>query len=570
MYQLRPYQQQAVDACIDHFKSSESSAVIVLPTGAGKSLVIAELARRARGRILVLTHVKELVAQNFEKYAHFSDNAGIYAAGLKQKNNQAQVTFASIQSVAPNLADFNQCYSLCIIDECHRISVQNGEHKSQYQKVLNKLKTLNPKLRVLGLTATPYRLGSGWIYRYHYYGFARSEQAAQFEKCIFEQPLAAMIKQNYLTAPKLVNAATEQYDFSSLPSNTFGEYPKQALNQLLSECPRVTEAICRQIVKLSQSRQGVMVFAATVEHAEEVYRYLSNAGMSAALITGGTEHTVRDQQIEAFKHKQLKFIVNVSVLTTGFDAPHVDFIAILRPTQSISLYQQIVGRGLRLAEGKKDCLIMDYAGNDFDIFYPEVGSPKPNKDTQPVQVECPECGFANIFWGKVDADGDLIEHYGRRCWGLINEDPPLQCSFRFKYKQCPECNQQNDIAARKCQHCRYILVDPDEQLKAALQLKDAKVLRVAGLTCEKNQHQIKLTYHGEDGETLNERFNLAYKKSREIFEQEFIGRCIRQPVDYNQLPCPDFVIARKQKNSGWQVRQRLFDYQGRFRKANQL
>lgn len=570
MYQLRPYQQQAVEACISHFKASEDSAVIVLPTGSGKSLVIAELARRARGRILVLTHVKELVAQNYQKYTSFADNAGIYAAGLKQKNNQAQVTFASIQSVAPNLTDFEQSYSLCIIDECHRISLQDDKRSSQYQSVLNKLKSVNPKLRVLGLTATPYRLGSGWIYRYHYYGFARSEQAVQFEKCIFEQPLVAMIKQNYLTPPKLINASTDQYDFSSLSSNEYGEYPRQAVNQLLSECPRVTEAICRQIVKLAQNRQGVMVFAATVEHAKEVHQYLSNEGVSAALITGATEHAVRDQKIEDFKHKKLKFIVNVSVLTTGFDAPHVDFIAILRPTQSISLYQQIVGRGLRLAEGKSDCLIMDYAGNDFDIFYPEVGSPKPNKDTQPVQVECPECSFANIFWGKVDADGDLVEHYGRRCWGLINDDPPEQCSFRFKYKQCPQCNQQNDIAARKCQHCQFVLVDPDEQLKAALQLKDAKVLRVAGLTCEKNDQKIKLTYHDEDGETLSESFNLAYKKSREIFEREFVGRSIHQPVDYNRLPSPDFVIARKQKNSGWQVRQRLFDYQGRYRKANQL
>lgn len=110
-------------------------------------------------------------------------------------------------------------------------------------------------------------------------------------------------------------------------------------------------------------------------------------------------------------------MVNVAVLTTGFDAPHVDLIAILRPTESVSLYQQIVGRGLRLFAGKTECLILDYAGNPHDLYLPEVGSKKPNPNSKPVQVFCPLCQFANTFWGIVDADGDIIEHYGRRCQG---------------------------------------------------------------------------------------------------------------------------------------------------------
>lgn len=109
--------------------------------------------------------------------------------------------------------------------------------------------------------------------------------------------------------------------------------------------------------------------------------------------------------------------MNVAVLTTGFDAPHVDLIAILRPTESVSLYQQIVGRGLRLAPGKTDCLILDYAGNPHDLYAPEVGTPKGKSDNVPVQVFCPACGFANTFWGKTTADGTLIEHFGRRCGG---------------------------------------------------------------------------------------------------------------------------------------------------------
>ncbi|MDX1801834.1 MAG: DEAD/DEAH box helicase family protein, partial [Marinobacter sp.] len=163
-FTLRPYQQEAVEATLTHFRQSDESAVIVLPTGAGKSLVIAELARLARRRILVLTHVKELVEQNHAKYQSYGLTGGIFSAGLKQKDNQHQVTFASVQSVSANLDRFRDDYSLIIIDECHRVS---GEATSQYQRVIELLRQRNASLKVLGLTATPYRLAMGWIYRYH-------------------------------------------------------------------------------------------------------------------------------------------------------------------------------------------------------------------------------------------------------------------------------------------------------------------------------------------------------------------------------------------------------------------
>ncbi len=157
-----------------------------------------------------------------------------------------------------------------------------------------------------------------------------------------------------------------------------------------------------------------MIFAATVAHAEEIMGYLP--AEQAALITGATASAERTALIDAFKARQLKYLVNVAVLTTGFDAPHVDLIAILRPTESVSLYQQIVGRGLRLSPGKEECLILDYAGNPWDLYAPEVGEPKPDSDSEPVQVPCPDCGHANLFWGK--RDGELvIEHFGRRCQG---------------------------------------------------------------------------------------------------------------------------------------------------------
>ncbi len=629
VFQLRDYQQEAVSAVLKHFQKTNESAVIVLPTGSGKSLVIAELARLAKRKILVLTHVKELVEQNHQKYESYGVTAGIYSAGLKLKETQHQVTFASIQSAARNLDDFNEPYSLIIIDECHRVNLSSaelakeiakGESKNgskdgykdeskeqsqerpssnQYQQIIEKLMQVNPDVKLLGLTATPYRLGMGWIYKKHYHGFMRSEEKRPFEHCIYELPLRYLIKRQYLTEPNLVDATIEHYDFSSLRTSASGEYSPTDINHLLNKNPRVTQSIIEQVIELGHKRQGIMVFAATVEHAKEVFSYLP--AKLSALITGATDNTERDKLIKAFKRKEIKYLVNVSVLTTGFDAPHVDMIAILRPTQSVSLYQQIIGRGLRLSDNKKDCLVIDYTGNDFDLYHPEVGEKKPNSKSQPVQVVCPSCEFANIFWGICDDDGYLVEHYGRRCQGLVyapNEEQAYlvesqsQCGYRFVFKECPHCGGENDIAARTCLQCLEVLVDPDDMLKKALQLKDSKIIRCAGLNLtevnDKGANKLKVTYHDEEGAELNESFDFAKPNQVKAFNDIFSKRLsakisvqlgstgsfevtnLEQALKLvNILPCPDFVIARKQKFY-WRIKDRLFDYQGKYRKANEL
>lgn len=578
MFQLRDYQRDAVDATVCHFRKSDEPAVIVLPTGAGKSLVIAELGRIARRKILVLTHVKELVEQNHAKYEAYDLKASIYSAGLKQKSTEHQVTFASVQSVARNLDDFAEQYSLLIVDECHRIS---GDDESQYGQIIQQLKKHNAGLKVLGLTATPYRLGMGWIYRYHYHGYARSGEAPPFEHCIYELPLRYMITKGFLTPPELTDAPIAQYDFSALNTSRWGEYNEREVNELLVRHPRVTRAICEQVETVAKDRQGVMIFAATVDHAKEIAGYLPVT--ETALITGATAATERDDLIRRFKNRELKFLVNVSVLTTGFDAPHVDLIAILRPTQSVSLYQQIVGRGLRLADGKTECKVIDYAGNGFDLFHPEVGSPKPNSDSTPVQVFCPVCEFANIFWGKTDDDGNILEHYGRRCQGVEEDEQgrKVQCDYRFRFKECPHCNAENDIAARRCHSCDKAIIDPDDMLKNALKLKDALVIRCAGIELSDNNGRLRITYHDEEGAEVSEHFDLKNTGQRKIFNQQY-GRRVgdgSQPQQFKtleqvlaireQFRAPDFVIARKSGHH-WRVKEKLFDYEGRYRKANEL
>lgn len=587
-FKLRPYQQDAVDATLNHFRKSNESAVIVLPTGAGKSLVIAELAGLARRKILVLTHVKELVEQNVEKFRQYGDQqgikAGVYSAGLKTKQTEFQVTFASVQSVVRNLSQFATAYSLVVIDECHRVAELGEDGKgSQYGQIIAQLHQHNNQLKILGLTATPYRMGLGWIYQYHYRGIKRSDSPVPFSTCIYELPLALMIKQGYLTPPKLIDAPVAQYDFSSLSSNNNGLYPEQEVNALLVKYPRVTQAIIEQVVELAEQRQGVMIFAATVKHAKEICGYLPEN--ETALVTGATDLMVRANLISQFKRRELKYLVNVSVLTTGFDAPHVDLIAILRPTESVSLYQQIVGRGLRLCDNKKDCLVIDYAGNGINIFHPEIGQKKPNSKAEPVQVFCPACGFANSFWGLTDGQGNITEHYGRKCQGVMQDEETLErqeCDYRFRFKECEHCQAENDIAARVCQSCQKDIVDPDDKLKAALKLKNAMVIRCAAIDAEiVDNKKCRLRYFDEDGLELTETFDFSYPKARQEFNRLY-GRRLGQstnPVVFNtvneltpwlsQLVAPDFVVARKQKHY-WQIVERIFDYQGRYRKANEL
>ncbi|MGB6190311.1 MAG: DEAD/DEAH box helicase [Aeromonas molluscorum] len=601
MFVLRPYQTDAVNAVIQHFRKHPDPAVVVLPTGAGKSLVIAELARKARGRVLVLAHVKELVEQNHGKYESWGLTADIFAAGLDRKDAKAQVVFGSVQSVARNLTAFEPAapaasspvetasatggFSLLIIDECHRVSLDD---ESQYHQVIDHLKIANPALKILGLTATPYRLGLGWIYRRHYHGMVRSQGERLFGDCVFELPLRFMVKNGYLTPPLLVDAPIVHYDFSQLVPRGNGLFSEADLNGELKRQQRVTPHIINQVLEYAKDRQGVMVFAATVEHAREIQGLLAAKAQHAALITGETPGPERDALIHGFKARDIKFLVNVSVLTTGFDAPHVDLIVMLRPTESISLYQQIVGRGLRLSPGKTDCLVLDYAGNNFNLFAPEVGEPRPHAGTEPVQVPCPACGFANTFWGKTDEDGKVIEHYGRRCQGFFEDEEGAreECDYRFRAKICPGCGSENDIAARRCHECDQLLVDPDDKLKAALNLKDCMVIRAAGLTLAagrgKQGERLEVTYHDEDGLTLMEYFSFHSPGARRLFQRAFVRHHWRAPglepefttldsvlAAQAQFRHPDFVIARK-SGRFWQVKEKIFDYDGRYRTANDL
>ncbi|EPP22376.1 DEAD/DEAH box helicase [Vibrio fluvialis] len=574
MYTLRPYQADSVKAVIHYFRQHSTPAVIVLPTGAGKSLVIAELARLAKGRVLVLAHVKELVEQNHAKYEGYGLTGAIFSAGLGRKETDQQVVFASVQSVVRNLDAFKNQFSLLVIDECHRVP---DDKSSSYQKVITHLLELNPGMKVLGLTATPYRLGMGWIYQYHTRGLVRSEEPRLFRDCIFELPIRYLLDEGFLTPARLIDAPVLSYDFSQIkPANT-GRYKESEMDLVIEQSKRATPQIVQQIIQLAADKQGVMVFAATVRHAQEILGLLPQG--ESDIVIGDTPSPERDAIIQRFKQRDLKFLVNVSVLTTGFDAPHVDLIAILRPTESVSLYQQIVGRGLRLSPGKTECLVLDYAGNTYDLYQPEVGDPKPDSDSEIITIPCPACGFNNNFWGKLDSNGFLIEHYGRRCQGYFTDEETGErehCGYRFRAKYCGECGADNDIAARICHECDATLVDPDKKLKEALNLKDALVFEclemdLSVLKDDKGKSQLKVTYRGDNNAQVHEFWSLTTAKQKATFKERFVRPHLadkHRPFDeaspskvvnnQHRFRPPQFVIARK-VGRFWKMRDKIFE-----------
>ena len=574
MYQLRDYQQTAVDNAVQYFKKKREPAVVVLPTGAGKSLVIAELARVAKGRVLILAHVKELVEQNHEKYESHGVSAGIFSASLGKKDRTHKAIFGSVQSVARASNEFFEDFSLVVIDECHRVA---DEGATQYQEVIKKLRERNPNICVLGLTATPYRLGLGWIYEFSQTGEVKTEQPRFFKQCVFELPLSYMIKNRYLTPPVKVDIPVTSYDFSEL-SEKGRMYTAAEVEEILKTQKRLTPFIIKNIIDITEryDRQGVMIFSASVRHAEEIMTYLPPD--QCRLVVGDTEMSVRDKTIQDFKQKKFKYLVNVSVLTTGFDAPHVDVIAILRPTESNSLYQQIVGRGLRLSTGKKECYILDYTGMGHDIYAPEVGDKRPAKDTVPVHVPCPQCAFDNVFWGYADEDGIVLEHYGRKCKGAT-QDPATyeieKCGFRFRFKICHSCGTENDITARACDKCDATLIDADAKLKQAKLSKNAHVMTPDRITFEERPDKngnpyLEVRYYDYDGQHISEAHFFSNPTSIKKFNINFLRSHLKRPelADAFQSPndvmkyqklfrLPAFVIARKQ-DKYWKITEKVF------------
>ncbi len=491
---LRPYQQTAHDAVIKWVKQSTDPCVVDAATGAGKSHVIAAIAETiftmTGKRVLCLAPSRELVLQNREKYLATGNPASIFSASAGAKCLRHPIVFGTPQSVKNRISRFGKEFAMVVVDEAHGIT-------PTILTIIERIRAVNPNLRVVGLSATPYRMNTGYIYAMDTEGKPLPETQTSdpyFMACVYQIHARTLIKQEYLTPPTIGAIGAGNYSTKHMEVNARGQFDKADVDKAYHGHGRKTAAIIADIVAQSQDRKGVMIFAATIQHAEECLASLPPE--LSAIVTGKTPSAERAATISRFKDRRIKYIVNVSVLTTGFDAEHVDVIAMMRATESVGLMQQIIGRGLRLFAGKFDCLVLDYAENidrhcpDGDIFAPEITVRIGGKKGEPLTAICPECANVNEFSARkndegfehdeegyfVDLDGNRIAgdygeipaHFGRRCQGLQrtpNGGKYEQCAHRWNGKECPHCMADNDIAARYCHECKGEIVNPNEKLR---------------------------------------------------------------------------------------------------------
>lgn len=493
---LRGYQQDAVDAACAWMRKSVMPGLLELATGAGKSHIVAAIAQwvhDASGkRVLCLAPSKELTEQNHEKYRATGNPASIFSASAGSKCLRHPVVYGTPGTVKNSLSRFGDHFGAIIIDEAHGIT-------ETIKIIVGEIQKKNPKVRVIGMTATPYRTNSGYIYQYDQNGqFMDSDVARDpwFNTLLYRIDTRTLIDMGYLTPAHSDPDHAESYAADTLEVNARGQFDADQVERVFEGQGRLTAEIVADVIDHARGRRGVMLFAATVQHAKEVMQSLPP---SLSRMIGGDVNmgkTERERVISEFKSEKFKYLVSVGTLTTGFDAPHVDLIAALRATESPGLFQQIIGRGLRLSPGKDDCLILDYARNierhslQDDLFAPEIRARGSEKTEGGMEVKCPDCNHVNQFGGRpnpdgfeysedgyfVDLAGDKIEtdhgpmpsHFGRRCTGQVKShfNPGIfdRCDYRWTSKKCESCDADNDIAARYCCACKQELVDPNERL----------------------------------------------------------------------------------------------------------
>jgi DNA repair protein RadD len=344
-FEPRPYQKEAIVKAVDYFHSKgKKNAIEVLPTGSGKSVVIANIAAELSGRTVIFQPSKEILEQNFAKYISYGFRAGIYSASAGQKKID-KVTFATIGSVAKKHHLFRDVENV-IVDECHLVNPNSG----MYHDFIKSFE----KVKVLGLTATPYRLTSGFDGAM--LKFLTRTSPRIFNEVIYHIQNSLLFDNGYLA--KLEYFAFDVIDRSMLQMNSTGtDYTEQSLRSYYRkiDMPTTTAYYANRLLA---KRKNLLIFCTLIKEAQQVAHLTG-----ATIITGETAKTDRERILRQFKAGQIKCVVNVGVLTTGFDYPELECVLIARSTMSLAIYYQIIGRAMRPHPGKQSAWIVDLGGN---------------------------------------------------------------------------------------------------------------------------------------------------------------------------------------------------------------
>lgn len=440
----RDYQIEAVDSIWKYFAENYGNPIVAMPTGTGKSIVIARFLQSIyrnypQQKVIMLTHVKELIQQNYEKLQAVWAFApcGVYSAGLNSKVHTKPITFAGIQSVAKKWALFGHV-DLVIIDEVHRISPNDN---TMYQAFIGGLKSINPHVKIVGLTATPWRLGHGHIID-PYVKPDGTEEPSLFTDVCYDitsiEPFNKLIAEGYLIP--LIPKKTETVLDTDGVHMRGGEFIEKELQTAVDK-DEITMAALKEAMEIGHNRNKWLIFAAGTDHADHIAAMLNYLGISCGVVHSKAED--RDKTIADFKAGRIRAVVNNNILTTGFDDPGIDLIICLRPTASSVLWVQMLGRGTRplyapgfdlntvqgrlasiAASTKQNCLVLDYAANTRrlgPINDPVVPKKKGQKTGEAPVKECPRCLT-------------YVHATLRYCNGLMSDGTPCNYEFTFDTK----------------------------------------------------------------------------------------------------------------------------------------
>lgn len=354
MYKLRDYQQKSSDAAVSFFRTkTDKNAIMVLPTGSGKSLIIADIASRLDGHTLVFQPSKEILEQNFKKLCSYGIlDCSIYSASFNSKEI-SRITFATIGSVRSHPELFTHFKNI-IVDECHLVNPKEGMYKTFFELV---------KCKVLGLTATPYRLSSSQDFGAMLKFITRTRPRI-FSEVIYQVQISTLLDMGYLSKLNYYSMNPAGWDEGNLRSNSTGaDYTDKSV---VREYERIDfygylVSIIQRLMNPKQGgkRKGILVFTRFLKEAEQ----LSWSIQGCAIVSGETPKAERERILSAFKSGEIKVVANVGVLTTGFDYPELDTIVMARPTMSLALWYQIVGRAIRPHPDKECGWVVDLCGN---------------------------------------------------------------------------------------------------------------------------------------------------------------------------------------------------------------
>lgn len=434
---LRDYQQGAIDALFEWWATKQGeNPLIVIPTAGGKTIVFCTIIKQLLEqypdtRVMVLAHTKELVDQAEKKMLTVWPEApvGVYAASLNRRQLNT-VTIASRDTIK-NVIETVGKFDLVFIDEAHLIA---PSETSGYMKIISALREVNPFVNVIGFTATPYRTGSGFIYG--------DDEKHIFKAPAYEARIAKLMNQGYLCPITAKQVKKDAVADTSEIKTTAGDFNKGQLQDLVIQENIIQSSLDEwEELAYNQGRRSSVFFCVSILHAELVSQELLKRGYDVPVIQGGTNPTERAQMLEDFDRGNLVGIANVGCLTTGWDAPRLDCVAIMRPTKSLGLFMQMVGRGLRLHESKENTLLLDFGGC-LDRFGPiDIAQPPTRKGVKDDRTKvCPECE-------------SIVGFFKRKCPDCEHEFiPPV-------VKICPKCGEENAPSAAKCAACGHAFVD---------------------------------------------------------------------------------------------------------------